>query len=620
MCGIFGINKQLNKEILAEISRTLSHRGPDEGGTFITDNFTLSHNRLKVIDLETGKQPIFNEDKSKCIIFNGEIFNYKELKNELLKHGHNFSTKTDTEVVLHLFEEQGIDSLSSFNGQFAFAVLDLSARKITLARDRLGIIPLYYYYNGSDFIFASEIGAILRSKAVKKCINKDAILKYFLFRYNFGEESIIQGIKKLLPGHYLEFNFETCRMKNASFWDFSFFKDNQYHCDSLLLRELISSSVKYRMISDVPIGVFLSGGLDSSVVAFLMNHYSDQPIKTFSVGFNLSTDETSDAKKFAMYINSDHEEIVVRPTDYYLLPEVVAYFDEPIGDIIILPTYLLAKSAAQQVKVVLTGEGADEIFGGYIHHQAFYYLYQYWNRLPSRLKKNVTKFFSFLPMTLFNKLFFYPEKLKANERTKVLNALKLLDTPELLFKQLVSLITKDELITLLKPDFSQYTQEEVLLDRKNPFRSLVEADLHNWLPDYTLLKIDRVTMANSLESRVPFLDHRVVEYAWGCQDADFIKGLQVKHPLREAFKRDLPLEKIIQRKKGFYFPYFKIFEPEFKEFLTESMLSGKSEIFEENSLKKTITAFDNNMSLTSSKKFMAICILRFWEKYWYQKH
>ena len=376
MCGIFGFYGFEDKKLIKDMCNILGHRGPDNIGYFTDSKLSLGCTRLAIIDLKKGNQPIFNEDQSICIVFNGEIYNFKLLRQELEKKGHRFSTNSDTEVIVHAYEQFGESCLTHFNGIFAFAIYDSNKKKLFLARDRIGIKPLYYTIINDCLLFASEIKSLLMYETIQRKVNKNAINLYLSFRYVPGSQTLFDGIYKLLPGHYLVFNKKEIKIRK--FWNLDSKRvthDLRFYSENIL--KLLKDSVEKRLISDVPLGAFISGGLDSSAIVSLISKHMD--IKTFSVGFENETkaNELTNAKDVAGFYNTDHYETIVPRDSFKFLPKIIWHLDNLIGDPVIVPNYILSKLARKHVKVILCGEGADELFAGYVHHRNSLYGYYY---------------------------------------------------------------------------------------------------------------------------------------------------------------------------------------------------------------------------------------------------
>jgi asparagine synthase (glutamine-hydrolysing) len=370
MCGICGVcnfdKSHVDKKLLRQMCTVIKHRGPDDDGIFLDDHIALGMRRLSIIDLKTGHQPIHNEDESIWIVFNGEIYNYRELRQFLEQKNHRFYTSSDTEVIIHLYEELGDDCVTMLNGMFAFAIWDANKKKILLARDRIGIKPLHYIILNNKLIFGSEIKSILQDSEVKRKVNLKALHHFLAFEYVPAPETMFEAIKKLPPGHIL-----ICENGNVSvrkYWDLKFTNRNKqpitYYSDRIY--ELLKKSVERRLISDVPLGAFLSGGIDSSSIVGLMSELMDEPVKTFSIGFEEeSYNELKYARIIAEQFETEHYEEIITPDAVNLVNKIIQYLDEPFADVSVFPTYLVSELARKHVTVVLSGDGGDEQFAGY---------------------------------------------------------------------------------------------------------------------------------------------------------------------------------------------------------------------------------------------------------------
>jgi asparagine synthase (glutamine-hydrolysing) len=617
MCGIFGINRKATRSLIVKVSEILRHRGPDGEGSFTSEDMTLLHRRLSIIDLEGGRQPICNEDGSLWIIFNGEMFNYAEERSTLEAKGHAFKTRSDTEVILHLYEEYGPASFNRLVGQFSIAIWDENKKKLVLARDRFGIKPLYYYHNDSKFVFSSEIKAILKVPGIEKQINLEAVKKYFQYRHNFGEESFFCGIKKLPPGCYAIYRSGNLAIESyyRLYYCASSKLDISAHEAGERILELLADAVRYRLVADVEVALFLSSGLDSASILSLMSRFQ-QKVKAFCIGFGFDNDETGEAKRIAHYFGADFRKIDVTSADIDLLPQIVSNFDEPIGDSIIIPTYLLAKFASENVKVVLTGEGADEVFGGYVHQLAFYYVEKYLRHLPAPVLSLISRLIRILPPQLLSVLFPYPEKLKSDDRAKVASFLEFARDFVSTRKHMISLFEEEQYAgSALKSSRNNYGV--IQGTNGNFFFHELDIDLNTWLVDYTLYKQDILTMANSLEGRVPFLDHRLVEFLCQLPMEQFIKGSNVKMPLRRAMTDKMPGKVLKAKKKAFYFPYHRLFGNAFISYVATIHGEAKKDHY----LKEILnfTYFDSlierslsTLDLLNSKRLMAYIIFITW--------
>jgi len=598
MCGICGFNWN-NQELIKSMSKVLEHRGPDGKGHYTNKGISLGHRRLSIIDLSSaGKQPMTNENETIWITYNGEIYNFQELRKILEDKGHRFKSNTDTEVLVHGYEEWGEQVVEKLNGMFAFAIWDDVQKKLFLARDHLGIKPLYYYWNGKEFVFASEIKAILQEPSIPRIVNRTAANKYFSLRYIPGEDTLFAGIKKLLPGHtaILQKNNLTIRQ----FWDLPI-PQNKYQGKNV--KNLLEDSVKRRLVADVPVGVYLSGGIDSASLVGLASKLKSEPIKTFSVGFNYNdkVDELQKAGKIAQHFQTDHHEIVVEGSIKELLPKIIWKLDMPHGDPVVVPMFRLSELASQKVKVVLSGEGADELFGGYMQYKTFQKA-QKIKYLP--FKKIAAQV---APVKLLDQFFDYPSSIGEKGKEKLVEFFGNLKDEKKAYLDLVSTMSnRDQKLLLNKiPEnktphrsklrnifnvcsgskatassgvlgLSQTNQEEpekqtdYFQQRRKPLLNrMLYYDTKTWLPNYVLFINDRMTMANSIEGRVPFLDHRLVEYA--NQIHPELK--RNKLALRQAMRNVIPQHKT--KKHAFFMPLDKWYKEELKG-MAEEMFTPSS--------------------------------------------
>ncbi|MDP2946544.1 MAG: asparagine synthase (glutamine-hydrolyzing) [Nanoarchaeota archaeon] len=521
MCGINGFNFR-DENLIKKMNEKIRHRGPDDEGLYLDNNISLGHRRLSIIDLsEKGKQPIFNEDKSLCIVFNGEIYNFQELKKNLKTKGHNFFSHTDTEVVLHLFEEYKEDCLKHLNGIFAFAVWDIKNRELFLARDRIGVKPLYYYFQDDKFIFSSEIKAILEHD-IKREIDLDALNHYFRLMYVPVPLTMFKNIYKLPQAHYLI--LKDNKSKIQKYWDVENFSDLQSKEEIIgKIQELMRKSVKGQLISDRPVGIFLSGGIDSTSVLGITREFIKDKIKTFSVGFEIEDPENKFnadlnlARETSKFYGTEHHELLVTAKDVLEnIEKVIWHLDEPIAEPTQVATFLLSGLAKKEVAVVLGGDGGDELFGGY---KRYYYSYLL-------NKWGATKIFPFLKTKIYSRFMFQKEE----EITKILNA-----------------DINDRYTT--KHFFNENYFKK---NRAKDFEKLfMLTDLKTWLADESLMRTDKMTMAHGLEQRVPVLDHYLVElamkipskYKMGSKDQgktifiEAMKGYLPEHVLESGKKK-----------------------------------------------------------------------------------
>jgi asparagine synthase (glutamine-hydrolysing) len=531
----------------------LRHRGPDDSGLMSSGPLTMGMRRLSIIDLDGGKQPIANEDRSVWAVCNGEIYNYRELGSELRARGHQFRSASDVEVLVHLYEEHGLHFAERLRGMFAFALWDQRAKRLVLGRDRLGIKPLAFSVDDQRLLFASEIKALLAA-GVERDIDLQGLHHYLTLSYVPAPHTAFARISKLLPGHLLI--AEGGRIRLEQYWRLGY----PPPADGLgvdeyveALRERLDDAVRSHLVSDVPVGVFLSGGLDSSTVLSLMREHETGPIKTFSVGFAESSfNELADARATAKRFETEHHELVVSPDITDMVPALIEAFDEPFADSSAIPLYHLSRFARQQVKVVLTGEGGDEVLAGYQTYLASK-LARWYRRLPETLSRRVLpRLVRLLPVSHRRVSFDY----KANRF--VSGALLPLDQAHLSWKRILSEDAKREL----------YAHHDESLQQTNAFYANVYAGCpaRDWLtrlqhvdtmlglPDDMLAKVDRVTMAHSLEGRVPLLDHPLVEFLAGVPANLKLRGRTTKYLLRRAMRGRLPRRIVTGKKRGFNVP------------------------------------------------------------------
>ena len=584
MCGIVGIvGTRATRELVETMCSTITHRGPDSDGFLLRPGVALGMRRLSIIDLSTGDQPIHNEDNTIWTVFNGEIYNFQNLRKDLEGRGHRFYTRGDTELLVHFYEELGCDLCTSLRGMFAFAVWNEAKQELVLARDRLGKKPLYYAQLGDSLLFASEIKSLLCCEDLPGEIDPVSLDQYLTLGYVPGPRTMFRGISKLLPGHLMVFS--QGRSKIREYWDVTSQNSTVPRSDNEeewleWLDANLQEAVRLRLVSDVPLGAFLSGGLDSSIVVALMRRSITGPLKTFSVAFDEAGDydERRHARQVANYFETEHYELVVRESPLDLLNKVVWHFDEPIADEAAVPSYLLSTFARQHVKVVLTGEVADELFAGY----GQYYYVQCLNELQDRLPNLAREAGRYI-------LRFAPDGGRGGkwvERAhKVLLGL-FCPLPES-FMQFGQMIPDYVRQSLYSRQFKQMlrSQNELPYEcRRKYFGKVVSSsalnqalyvDTKTWLPDELLMKVDKMTMANSLEARAPFLDHRLVEGVFRMPDRLKIQKRVFKYLLRRYGRSILP-ESIWRRPKhAFSVPYREWFNGPLKPLVYDSLSSRR---------------------------------------------
>ena len=535
----------------------LEHRGPDDQGYHVGGNIALGHRRLSIIDLKTGSQPIFNEDKSKCIIFNGEIYNYEEIKSELLRKGHRFASASDTETIIHAYEEWGEECVKKLRGMFSFCIWDSQKETLFLVRDRLGEKPLFHaYYNGS-FVFSSEMKSILSDPRFDRAIDEEALGAYFTFSYIPAPLTIYKNIKKLSPGHMLLYKKGQVRIQQ--YWDVSFEPDRQ-KTETRFIQEfmdLLNESVRLQLRSDVPLGAFLSGGIDSSAIVAAMARMTDQPVKTYSIGFEGEDsfyNELPYASIVARAFGTDHHEIVVRPDAAELLPKLIWHMDEPIADSAFITTYLVSRLAAQSVKVILSGVGGDELFGGYRRYLGDAFS-RYYRLLPRRLRQNwLPSILAKLPRdrhSSWKNLFRYAEAFAKSANL----------SPSERYLSYVTLFTADAAAELwnhgsngVRPTSAAMQFYFTRCTGAENLNQCIYVDLKTSLADDLLALTDKMTMAMSLECRAPFMDHELVELAARMPANLKVRGFTMKYVLKKAVQPWLPAEILNRKKRGFGAP------------------------------------------------------------------
>jgi len=570
MCGICGFNWN-DSQLIKAMSRTIAHRGPDQEGFFTDSYASLAHRRLSIVDLsEKGRQPMFNEDKSIVIVMNGEIYNHLEIREGLL-HKHRFYSNSDTEVIIHAYEEYGIDCLSMLNGDFAFCIYDMKKKLFFLARDRLGIKPLYYYFDNGHFIFGSEMKAILELDDIKRVVNANALSEFIMYRYTFSSQTLMDKINRVQPGKYILFDLKKNKMDINSYWDISI-KDFSGSSTGIKhmaerFKELFDDSVKMRLMSDVPVGAFLSGGLDSSaVVGSMRQQDKDIEINTFSCGFNLDKkyDELRYAKIVSNSFNTHHHEIHVSPSSISLLPEIMWHAEEPIADPAAIPLYIMSQRVKKKATVIITGTGADEVFGGYEHYKLIK-LGKYLSRFPKNSISFAGKIFLKPPVDTITKTFFkYPTKVGVEGLNRYIKFLSKYDDFREAYPEIVTTFDKDEAKEVLN-SFNYIALNSKYFKGKDVLNSTLLRETKEFLPEQALILYDKVSMASAVELRVPFVDHRLVEFSAKVPSDFKLRGLEEKYLLKQAFKHSLPKEIIYRKKQGFYVPIDLWFKKELKD-------------------------------------------------------
>lgn len=572
MCGISGIynfetHEPVSERLLKAMADTLVHRGPDAEGFYHSGPIGLGHRRLSIIDLEAGHQPMTNENGTVWVVFNGEIYNFPELRNFLIGKGHCFKTRSDTEAIVHLYEEQGEECFASLRGMFAIAIWDERQRKLVLGRDRVGKKPLYYYEDGSKIVFASEIKAILQVPRVSRDLDLQAISDYFSFLYVPAPKSIFKGIRKILPGHYLTVSSQGLREKQ--YWDLSFAQVDELTekqwTDKLF--DSLQEAVRVRLMSEVPLGAFLSGGVDSSSVVAMMQNATGGPVITSSIGFDEKEfDELRYARSIASRFATTHYERVVRPDTLAVLEKLAWHYDEPFADSSAVPTYYVSKVAREHVTVALSGDGGDENFAGYRR----YYFDQRENWIRSWLPSSVREPVFGALASVYPKADWAPQIFRGKATFQ-----NLARSPLEAYFRSVSACTPELKRGLLHGDIQRqlgsYDSLDVLrehydkADTEDLLSRVQYLDIKTYLTDDILAKVDRASMAVSLEVRAPILDHKFMELAARIPSSLKLRGMEGKHIFKKALRRCLPESILYRRKMGFAVPLAEWFRGELKE-------------------------------------------------------
>jgi asparagine synthase (glutamine-hydrolysing) len=581
MCGINGIafsshsSEKINEEILRRMRDIQFHRGPDDGGIFIDENIGFGHRRLSIVDVAGGHQPMFNHDKSVVIVYNGEVYNHRDYREELETKGYRFQNNSDTETIIHLYEEYGEKCVDKLRGMFAFAIYDRRKKHIFLARDRFGVKPLYYVHDSEgNLFFSSEIKALLEAGVVKAELNYNALPDQFANHGTSGDETLFVGVKRLLPGHFLIWKNGT--LKIEEFWDLSFEPKSEDKSEQDFVeewREMFRHSVKLRLMSDVPLGMFLSGGIDSSAICAMMAQMVDEPIKTFSVGFKeREANEFEYARTVARKFKTDHHEIVITSEQFFAeLPNLVWHEDEPIGFSASVPLYFVSKLAQEHVKVVLTGEGSDEILAGYGRYSKALSLLNYGEKYESFMPGFIRKIVKSGISSLGGKL----NRTFLTRQSDIENLF--FDNFAIFGKAMQKNLFSEETKARIAEKNPYFYQNKWLekTDAKEVLDKLLYVDTKTYLHEL-LMKQDQMSMAASIESRVPFLDYKLVELTAKMPAEMKLRGKDTKWILRKVMRGILPDEILNRAKKGFPVPFGNWLRNEYKYIIDEYVLSERA--------------------------------------------
>jgi len=623
MCGIsgkvcFDTDARVAPELLQKMMDVIAHRGPDGQGDYIAGPVGLGHRRLAIIDLERGDQPMASPDRTVWIVYNGEIYNFRELREELVQKGHRFSTTSDTEVIIHAYQEYGVGCLEKLQGMFAFALWDDKTKTLFLARDRVGIKPLYYCDTGEAVVFGSEIKSLLVDPAVSRELDLESIDRFLTYLYLPSDRTLFRNIRKLEPGCYL--TIKDGRLTSGRYWNLTF-PPNQYSGTieqaGTDLWELLKTTVRKYMISDVPVGFLLSGGVDSTALLSCAVHETDKRISTFTIGFdsNEFADERPYARLAAKTFGTDHHEMTISATQFGdFLPKFIRHMEEPVCEAPAIALHYVSQLASRHVKVVLSGEGGDEAFGGYQNYRNLLLL----EKLKSAagplkgtlgaLMKRAGQINGFHRPRKYAPLMTVPLRDYYYSRTS---------SPFSYFNQ-----NKDRLYTnefrgatqssrptaVVEALFSEVTNQCLL-------NQMLYVDTKTWLPDDLLVKADKITMANSLELRVPLLDHVVLEFA-ASLPADFkVRGLTTKRVLKQAFTGRIPADIINRKKTGFPVPFNKWFQGELRDYVRDTLLARRAVergYFRQSEIESMLNRFDSHEPL--AKELFSLLTLELWHQ------
>ena len=593
MCGICGIFEYERRtdvpgEVVHRMNQTMVHRGPDDGGVFVGPGIGLGHRRLSIIDVAGGHQPMSNEDDTVWVLLNGEIYNYPELRAELLRRGHKFKTKSDTEAIVHLYEDFAENCFAKLRGMFSIAIWDSRERKLILARDRVGKKPLFYAADSSRILFGSELKALLAGDAVSRDADHQALSDYFSFGYIPAPKTIYRSVRKVMPGHYLVASIigvrETC------YWDLSF-RDVEERSEAEWcerLRHELCEATRVRLMSDVPLGAFLSGGIDSSGVVAMMSHLMKRQVTTCSIGFEEEKyNEAKYARQVSHLFNTDHHEEVVQPNAIEIVDKLAWHYDEPFADSSAIPTYYVSKIARSHVTVALGGDGGDESLAGYRRYKLDYYENRLRSHVPAAIRRNI-----FGPLgRLYPALAWAPRVFRAKATLQSLSR-----SPLDGYFNSVSYFRPDDKARLFSSDFRRqlggYDSIDVFrryydrADTDDPLSKIQYLDIKTYLTDDILTKVDRASMAVSLEVRAPMLDHKFMECVAAIpSDLKLRKGIG-KYILKKALEPQLPAEILYRSKQGFAIPLDQWFRSQLKEMAHQIIVETKDGILDPGFLKK----------------------------------
>ena len=592
MCGLLGIvdyKKSINASLFNEMLNSLKHRGPDDEGVevFSLDSCSifLGHRRLSIIDISSnGHQPMLYEHLA--IIYNGEVYNFKDIRQDLISEGYSFDSNSDTEVILKSYHFWGIDCVERFRGMFAFAIYDYEHQEIIIFRDRAGVKPLYYSQTDNALIFSSELKPLMKYPDFNKEIDFEAVSSYLQFGYIHAPKTVFKSVQKLLPGHYLKYDIGSKVLVKERYWNINDFYENQVARENIAeeLEATIIEAFNLRMIADVPVGVFLSGGIDSSLVAAIVQKYSKIPINTFTIGFeDKKYDESNYAKEIAEHLGTNHTELICNKEDALaIITKLPKIFDEPFADSSAIPTVLVSELAKKQVSVVLSGDGGDELFCGYPSYVLMEKRFKLLSKVPFR--KTLRKISNIFPVPIF-----IQNKFNGKLYNKVIKFKNMLDHDDIVntFKVANSVFSKDEIKGLIREGY--FFSKDIPATTSNLEKMMI-SDFKGYLPDDLMVKIDRSTMSASLEGREPLLDHKIIEFAASLP----VSYKKNKDILKSILGYYIPEELFLRKKQGFGIPINDWLREDLKylvdQYLGEELIKNYN-VFDYGYISKLLEAF-----------------------------
>ena len=621
MCGIcgklnFDRDNEVSQPLLKAMADSIAHRGPDDDGYYFAGQIGLGFRRLSIIDLAGGHQPLSNEDGTLWIVFNGEIYNYQDLREDLLKKGHVFRTKSDTETIVHLYEEYGEAGIQSLRGMFAFAIWDKNQQKLLLARDRVGIKPLYYGVTAHSVVFASEMKAILTDPQIKREILPSTVDRFLTFGYVPGDETLLKGIYKLPPGSYMVVKNGKTEVKQ--YWDLHFSSSSVTLKDAEeQLLEILEESVRLHMIADVPVGFLLSGGVDSTAMLSLASQKTDRPISSYTVGFANSgvADERPSARLAAEKYGSEHHEISISSKEFAdFLPKYVWHMEEPVCEPPAVALYYVSKLARNYVKVLISGEGGDEAFAGYPNYRAMLWIERI-KRMAGPLTGTLSGTLSLLhKLSGHWRLGHYQQLLKAPFESYYYSRSS---SPFRFFNAHSQELYSSEFLASTNKQYSLRPVTELLAQNRGGdlLSRMLYVDTRTWLPDDLLVKADKMTMANSVELRVPLLDHKLLEFAATLPSNFKVNGFSMKYIAKRCLSKQIPVEILERRKAGFPVPYENWLRTDLRDSVSNILLDRETTdrgYFKKSAVEKLVR--DNSESGGYAKEIFSLLVLELWHR------